>query len=102
MSRRDLIRQALTVGAVAAGARVAGAQEVGTSAQQGGTAGVPRPALREIGKQRNLLVGTAVSYAQLQRPDFAKLLAEQAAIVVAENEMKWQRIHPEPERYEFA
>ena len=29
------------------------------------------------------------------------LLAAQAGIVVPENEMKWQIIHPEPDRYDF-
>jgi endo-1,4-beta-xylanase len=62
----------------------------------------PLPRLRDIARQRGLLVGSAVSYAELQRPDFTRLLAEQADIVVAENEMKWERIHPAPERFDFA
>lgn len=58
--------------------------------------------LRDVGASKGLLVGTAVSYRELQRPEFTDLLARQAAIVVAENEMKWQTIHPELDRYDFA
>lgn len=58
--------------------------------------------LREIGTHKNLLVGSAVSFAQLQKPDFTSLLAQQANILVSENDMKWQNIHPEPERYDFS
>jgi len=46
-------------------------------------------------------VGSAVSHAELQRPAFTALLAQQASIVVPENDMKWARIHPEPDRYDF-
>ena len=59
------------------------------------------PRLREIGMRKNLLVGSAVSYRELQQPAFTNLLEEQASIVVPENEMKWQIIHPEPDRYDF-
>jgi endo-1,4-beta-xylanase len=57
--------------------------------------------LREAGAKKNLLVGSAVSYRQLERGDYRKLLADQASIVVSENDMKWQLIHPEVQRYEF-
>jgi endo-1,4-beta-xylanase len=58
--------------------------------------------LREIAAKRGLLVGSAVSYAELQRPEFTRLLAEQASIVVSENDMKWARLHPAPEQFDFA
>jgi endo-1,4-beta-xylanase len=58
--------------------------------------------LRQAGAKKNLLVGSAVSFRQLQRPDYRKLLSDQASIVVSENDMKWQLIHPEAERYDFA
>lgn len=58
--------------------------------------------LREIGTQHGILVGSAVSYAELQRPPFTNLLARQASIVVSENDMKWARIHPQPDRYDFS
>lgn len=58
--------------------------------------------LRAAGARKNLLVGTAVSFRELQRPEFTAVLAEQAAIVVPENEMKWSLIHPEPDRFDFS
>lgn len=62
---------------------------------------MPSHGLRDLGAEKNLLVGSAVSYAELQWPDFTNLLAAQASIVVSENDMKWQRIHPEPDRFDF-
>jgi endo-1,4-beta-xylanase len=57
--------------------------------------------LREIAAGKNLLMGSAVSFAQLQRPNFTSLLTRQAGIVVSENDMKWERIHPEPNRFDY-
>lgn len=57
--------------------------------------------LRDVAAERGLLDGSAVSYVELQNPDFANLLAAEASIVVSENDMKWRRIHPEPDRYDF-
>jgi endo-1,4-beta-xylanase len=57
--------------------------------------------LRKLAAQRGLLVGSAVSYMELQRSDFAGLLGAEASIVVSENDMKWRRIHPEPDHYDF-
>jgi len=48
-----------------------------------------------------VLVGSAVSNSQLHNPTLTAFLAEQCSIVVAENEMKWKRIHPERDRYDF-
>ena len=59
------------------------------------------PRLRDVAATKNLLAGSAVSYAELHRPAFTGLLAEQASIVVPENDMKWQIIHPEPDRFDF-
>jgi endo-1,4-beta-xylanase len=58
--------------------------------------------LRELAAGKNLLVGSAVSFSELQRPDFTRLLAQQASIVVSENDMKWERIHPEPDRFDYS
>jgi endo-1,4-beta-xylanase len=61
----------------------------------------PSAPLREIAAQKGLLAGTAVSYAQLQRPEFAALLADQCSILVSENDMKWRATQPEKDRYDF-
>jgi endo-1,4-beta-xylanase len=58
--------------------------------------------LREIGSSKNLLVGSAVSNRELHDPAFTTLLAEQASIVVPENEMKWQVIEPAPDQFDFS
>lgn len=57
--------------------------------------------LRQAGAKKKLLVGTAVSYAELQRPEFTRLVAEQASIVVSENDMKWGPLRPSPETFDF-
>lgn len=46
-------------------------------------------------------MGSAVSNTQLHNPAIAALIAEQLSIVVSENDMKWDAIHPEPDRYDF-
>jgi endo-1,4-beta-xylanase len=48
-----------------------------------------------------VLAGSAVSNSQLHDPAVAAILAEQCSILVAENEMKWLALHPEPDRYDF-
>ena len=58
--------------------------------------------LREIAASKGLLFGSAVSYAQLNRPELAALLVDQCSILVSENDMKWRAMHPEPDRYDFA
>lgn len=60
-----------------------------------------RPALRELAGAKNLLVGSAFSFAQMARPEMAALLAQQCSIMVCENELKWGPTQPERDRYEF-
>jgi endo-1,4-beta-xylanase len=87
MLRRHFTSRLLTTAALA-GTRVRG------ESSQNST-------LRGAGAEKNLLVGSAVSYAQLQRPEFTAVLAEQASVLVSENDMKWQNIHPERDRFDF-
>src|SRR3954466_8193811 len=49
----------------------------------------PSETLRAAGAKKNLLIGSAVSFRQLERPDYTTLLREQASILVSENDMKW-------------
>ncbi len=90
MRRRDFLSHVAGAGAAVSG-----------MAGMAGATGDPPPALRDLAARRRLLAGTAVSYAQLQRPEFTKLLAREASIVVSENDMKWQSIHPARDRYDF-
>jgi endo-1,4-beta-xylanase len=62
----------------------------------------PDVGLRRVAAKKNLLVGSAVSFRELHWPEFTELLAKEASIVVAENDMKWQTIHPARDRYDFA
>jgi endo-1,4-beta-xylanase len=60
------------------------------------------PKLRELAHSKSLYFGTAVSDAQLKRPDFTPLLLDQCSILVAENQMKWRATHPEQDRFDFS
>lgn len=57
--------------------------------------------LRKAGDDKNLLIGTAVSYAQLQDPGFTRVLADQAGVVVSENDMKWGPLRPTATTFDF-
>ena len=57
--------------------------------------------LRELAAARALRFGSAVSFAQLNRPELAALLVDQCSILVSENDMKWRGTQPEPERFDF-
>jgi len=57
--------------------------------------------LRAAGEKRGLLVGSAISAAQVAEPDLAQLIAQQCSIVVAENDMKWRWTQPEQNRFDF-
>jgi len=47
-------------------------------------------------------LGTAVDDAALQHePDYRQVLAQQFDLVEPENVMKWDTIHPAPNRYDF-
>ncbi len=60
------------------------------------------PTIREAASSRNLLVGCAVTVHALGTDElYTQLLRQQANIVVAENEMKFGPIHPEPGRFAF-
>jgi len=64
-----------------------------------GTDGVP---LRKRSAAKGLLFGGAAGYGTLSsNTDFVKLFAEQCAILVPESELKWARLRPAPDRYDF-
>lgn len=52
----------------------------------------------------NFLIGTALSEDQIhgREGNTLDLVAQQFNSVTAENEMKWERLHPQPDVYEFA
>ncbi|RIK60750.1 1,4-beta-xylanase [candidate division KSB1 bacterium] len=61
------------------------------------------PALKEVFKKA-FHVGAALNREQISRTEAntIKLVEKQFNSITAENIMKWERIHPEPERYDFA
>jgi len=60
------------------------------------------PALRALGDQRGLSIGTAVGAGSLANPAYAATVRTEFNVVTPENEMKWNSIHPEPTVYNFA
>jgi endo-1,4-beta-xylanase len=59
-------------------------------------------ALRLLAERRGLLLGTAVNDDALQREvDYRDTLATQFSMVEPENVMKWDVIHPAPDRFDF-
>ncbi len=60
------------------------------------------PALRERARAKGLFYGAAVASRFLKRePDFAERFALECGILVPEGELRWQIVHPEPDRYDF-
>ncbi|HVT99247.1 MAG TPA: endo-1,4-beta-xylanase, partial [Acidobacteriaceae bacterium] len=58
--------------------------------------------LRAHGAARGLLVGCAVNPDHLDGDaEYARIVAEQASIVVPENAMKWAALRPSPTQYDF-
>lgn len=62
---------------------------------------IPPPTLSELAGRRGLLVGVSVGGGWLSDPAYASLLTSQFNAITPENAMKWEIIHPEPERYDF-
>ena len=61
------------------------------------------PTLRSIADTHHRLYGTAVSgHALKTDPDYARLVARQAAILVAEGETKRSVLQPAPDRFDFS
>ncbi|WP_210480242.1 endo-1,4-beta-xylanase [Naasia sp. SYSU D00948] len=50
--------------------------------------------LRDLGAEYGLRIGTAVSPAGLQDPEYREIIAEEFSSVTAENEMKWETLEP--------
>jgi endo-1,4-beta-xylanase len=103
MTRREWMRQAAGVTAVAAMPGLMSRKGVAGTAAQGGQAITGAGSLKAHAAARGLLTGCAVN-ANLLRDDegFRRLLAEQYNIVVPENCMKWNILRPTAETYNFA
>src|ERR1022692_4178173 len=63
---------------------------------------VREPSLREAARTSGLLIGTAVRPAQLSEAAYASTLAREFNMVEPEDALKWEVVHPEPERFDFS
>jgi endo-1,4-beta-xylanase len=103
MTRREWIRQAAGVTAVAAIPQLLVGRGLAQTPANGNHAITGTGSLKAHAAARGLLTGCAVN-ANLFREDegFRKLLAEQYNIVVPENCLKWNILRPTAETYNFA
>ena len=63
---------------------------------------LPGVALRVLGPQRAILVGTAVRAPEMRNNRaYRQLIAQQFSILTPENEMKWALVEPERGKFEF-
>jgi endo-1,4-beta-xylanase len=60
------------------------------------------PSLRPLADQRGLFLGTSTGTGVLQRAEDARLMVKHFNMIAIENAMKWEVVHPEPERYDFS
>jgi endo-1,4-beta-xylanase len=58
--------------------------------------------LREAAERANILVGTAVRTEQLKEAAYATTLAREYNMLEPEDAMKWEVVHPWPERFDFS
>jgi endo-1,4-beta-xylanase len=103
MTRREWMRQAAGVTAVAGMAGLLDFKSVAGTPAKSGQAVTGAGSLKAHAATRGLLTGCAVN-ANLFREDegFRKLLGEQYNIVVPENCLKWNMLRPTAETYSFA
>ncbi|MFB0523517.1 MAG: endo-1,4-beta-xylanase [Candidatus Bathyarchaeia archaeon] len=60
------------------------------------------PPLRSLAEARGILIGAAVGYGPLQaEPLYAETLGREFNILVTENALKFEPLHPSPDRYTF-
>ncbi|MBD2459679.1 endo-1,4-beta-xylanase [Oscillatoria sp. FACHB-1407] len=65
--------------------------------------GMDRPdALKDYAAARNLLYGAAANPHGLSDPVFTAAFLRECAILVPENELKWQSIRPSPTQFDFS
>jgi len=60
------------------------------------------PGLGERASRQNRLFGAAIQSQQLQDLSFARALCQEVNLLVPENELKWQFVHPQPDHFNFS
>src|SRR5690348_6870885 len=64
--------------------------------------GLVEPGLGAMAQPKGRLYGAAVQSWQLEKPEFAAALKREATLLVPERELKWDVVHPEPNKYDFS
>ena len=98
IDRHRLSRRAALLGAAGAAAGLAGGRR--TSAAQEGTpqaTPIARAPLWQTAWQRGLVYGTSATTWQLDDADYARLVADEAAILFTEDDLLWWRLRPTPD-----
>jgi endo-1,4-beta-xylanase len=69
----------------------------------------PRDSLASVARRAGLAFGSAFAWSapgadrgSFANPAYARLLERECALLVPENEMKWQRLRPAPDAFDFA
>jgi GH35 family endo-1,4-beta-xylanase len=64
--------------------------------------GANQPALKDV-LAKNFLIGAALNddVVSGKDPDAAAIARQQFNTITAENVMKWEKIHPQPDKYDF-
>src|SRR5947209_2401792 len=103
MTRREWIKHAVGVTAVAAMPGWSGSRGLAKTPGNGSQAITGPAALKAHAAARGMLVGCAVNANLFDEDEgFRKLLADQYNIVVPENCLKWKMVRPTAETYSFA
>src|ERR1039457_6376582 len=64
--------------------------------------GTPEPTLRQAAQAAGMLIGAAVRPAHLSEAAYASRLAREFNMIEPEDALKWEVVHPEPERFDFS
>ncbi len=106
-SRRETLAGMIALGAAACSPNASANPPL--AATPGGAAdAMPLPSLDTLARRSGRRFGSAVAYnsrtmdsASVQNSQYARILADECSLVVAENEMKWQALRPGPGSYDF-
>lgn len=99
-SRRRLLAGGAAIAAGLAAETLTGHSAAAQTNDAGHITG--RGSLKAHASRHGLLAGTAVNVRALRtQPEYARVLAEQYDLLVAENEMKWGPLRPTPTTYFF-
>jgi endo-1,4-beta-xylanase len=100
MTRRDVLKMATAVGAVAVSGPWA-ELAADTSRRRPTSAGLP-DTLRATASARGLHFGAAIPWQELvDNPSYANIVHQQCGILVPEIELKWDNLRPTPEEFDF-